>query len=137
MSNAKLIAKLVESGNEDLAEQLVALRLVDTAEGAMADGSINSFLTVLAAHLTQWDMKESRKHFNAYRLGHLLEAKDRVEQAVKSKLKSAEHADLEMLKKVLAKIFDPKLPPVKKTIKDIDKFLQTGKPPKYPVTKKS
>lgn len=104
--------------------------------------TVKGFITILVANLTQYDMVASareakgRGSVNIYRLGHLLEASQKMEDRLKPILGSSSPDDLRTLKKeILGKAFLPDFPPAKKTAKAIDKYLADGKAPKYPVTK--
>lgn len=97
--------------------------------------SVNSFLHILLAHLTQYDMKLSAKDGNIYRLGHLLGAANKVAKDMEGKLESSSPEDLEALKAAMGQRFTEGFRPVEKTIKAIDAFLTNGTAPKYPIPK--
>ncbi|NBR00428.1 MAG: hypothetical protein EBT79_10715 [Actinobacteria bacterium] len=111
---------------------------------AMADGSVGSFLTVFSGLLTQQDMRESAREqkrpggrVNIYRLGHYLKALDAVRASVKGLESSADPKDLEALKAAASKAFLPDFPPLKALIRAVDNTIATGKPPKYPTSRRA
>jgi hypothetical protein len=98
--------------------------------------TVAGFLMILSSYLIQQDKDEAAKgKGNPYALGHWLGAKEKVELDLHTVLKSSEPADLEALKTSLSKRYHVSyMPAVRKVIRDIDKYLTTGKPPKYPVS---
>lgn len=97
---------------------------------------VDGFLMHLRGGLTQYDMRENKKHPNIYRLGHLFAALERVRQDLAGRGAASDPQSLAMLKQSIGTRFILKgMPPARKTIKAIDDFLATGKAPKYPVSK--
>lgn len=104
---------------------------------SMGNGTVETFLHVLSANITQSDMaqeKRDRKRGispNMHAMGLMMGAADKVRSAVKADLKSDDAKALGRLKKVIERQFTD-TPMRKKTLKAIDKFMVSGKPPKYP-----
>ena len=113
----------------------IRLRLESTLSESMADGSVKAFLMVLRSKLTQYDKKLIDKEMqrggrgNIYRLGHYLEAADRVEQDLRSNLDKEDSATMEKLKTSLQFRFSPDFPPVKNVLKQIEAWEAKGKKP--------
>ena len=104
--------------------------------------TVRNFITVLVSKLTDYDEKTSRreKRPNIYRLGHLLEAAQRVESEV---LRHAQ-PDEEMTQEIADHMFlamnknftvsggrDDKfdLPPLRNVVKQLEAYLATKKNP--------
>jgi len=104
---------------------------VELTEG-FADGTVETFLHVLIANLTQWD----QKHGTPYSLALMLGAEQKIEKALKADLKKSDPGALGRLKKAIEKGFTNSTFRAK-TFKAIDKFLADGKPPKYPMMPKA
>ena len=92
-------------------------------------GTVAAFLAVLVSKLTQYDMREQKKHYNLYRLGHLLGAADEIRADLKNHLGDDSPAALAALKQSIAARFTLPFPPASATIKQIDAYLATGKYP--------
>ena len=99
--------------------------------------TVNSFLHILLSHLTQYDMKLSAKDGNIHRLAHFLGAANKVALDMEGKLESQQKEDLEALKASMSKRFTDGFPPLKRTLRAIDLFLEKGVAPKYPVPKQA
>lgn len=101
-----------------------------------ATPTVAGFLLILSSYLIQQDQAEAAKGIGTDKsLEKWLGAKEKVELDLHSALKSSEPSDLEALKKSLSRRFIlSAMPAVRKVIRDIDRYLTTGKPPKYPVS---
>jgi hypothetical protein len=121
----------------------------DTAEDRLDESvkpTLEGFHFVLTGSLVQWDRNEMVKaakrrngYYNANAMGLYLAAVSRAEKDPKMrgvKKTSSDPEDLKKLIAVLSDHFDPNFPPVKKTIKQIQAFIDTGKLPKYPTPPK-
>lgn len=97
-------------------------------KAAMNSATVSAFLTVAGSKLSQYDQKLQLKQPNPYRLGHYLEALDRVRQDVSSLNGDSSPEALAQLKRSFAKHF-ANLAPINATIKQIDQYLATGKMP--------
>ena len=104
----------------------------DERPGGKVMPTVEAFLFMLTSRLTQYDMRLSMKDGNIYRLGLLFAALEKVRKDVLDVAKSQEPEALERLKQSLNTRFKT-LKPVDRTIKDIDAFLATGKPPRFPL----
>lgn len=97
--------------------------------------TVNNFMAVLQSALTNYDRKLSARERspNIYRLGHLLDASQQVEQDLASSgvrgddTMNGELAAL--MYESLARRFEPGFPPIKRTVKQIAEFLSKGKNP--------
>ena len=99
----------------------------------MNNATVNSFITILAGKLTQYDDRQNKKHFNVYRLGHYLEAVGKIREDTASYADRDDAEAMNALKRSIAKPFlVESMPPAKSTIKQIDEWLASGKLPKYP-----
>jgi len=89
----------------------------------------------LASKITQYDRKEYEKESrrggggNIYRLGLLLEAKEKVEHEVAAHLKDDSPEAMDALKKAIGKNFEANFPPAKNILGQIDKWLTKKKKP--------
>jgi hypothetical protein len=100
--------------------------------------NVEGFLTFLTGALTQYDQQASTKRgYNPYALGHYLKAKQDVEAGMSSLKHSDDPEALNKLKAGIQHHFTEGFPPAKKTLKAIDAFLETGRAPKYPTTKRT
>ncbi len=100
--------------------------------------TVCNFMAVLSSKLTQHDVKESaremkRGNANIYRLGHLLEAKQKVEADV---ARVVPNCDVTVTPEIAATIkrslntrFNPGFPPIRNVEKQLDAFLASGKQP--------
>jgi hypothetical protein len=103
--------------------------------------TVNNFVAVMQSLLTQYDQKLSAKERNPniYRLAHLIGAGQRVEAELADagvSGKDTMNPDVAMkFMSALAGVFIVKLdgqfdlPPVRKLVKQIEEFLETGKNP--------
>ncbi len=99
--------------------------------------TVCNFLHVLSSKLTQYDQKlaasETRRggRENIYRLGHYLEAAEKVERDVglPDCHVTLSPAIASTLKESLNRRFNPGFPPAKNVEKQIDAFLTSGKQP--------
>lgn len=105
------------------------------------NGKVETFITILSSHLTQYDQAETTREVkrggrgNFYRLGHLLGAVGKVRDDLAKVADNEDEASLALLKASITKHFQDTYPPVKKLLKQIDVFLATGKKPSITVTK--
>ena len=126
-------------------EQLAAMESAYLDEGQLNEAippTVEGFRMFLVGALTQYDqtqltrsLKNPRAYHNANALALYLQAIDRVFKDRVMRGVTAKSADPEALRKFRAAIadyFDPKFPPVKKTLKALDAFLDTGRAPNYP-----
>lgn len=98
-------------------------------------GTVGVFLAIVSHNLTRYDMQASAREakrgpVNIYRLGHLMKALGEVQGDVKALKKKDDPESLDKLKASLNKRFVPGFAPIKKTIKQIDAFLEKGKLPR-------
>jgi len=99
---------------------------------ALNKATVAAFLTVLTGALTRYDEKLQKKEPNLYRLGHLLKAKQEVEEKVKKYLNDDSPEAMEALKNALHEHFHvDSLPPTRNLMKQIDAWLTEKKLPKY------
>lgn len=98
-----------------------------TREAALGDGTVGTFIEVLTSKITQWDKRYNKS--NPYALGNYLGVVQKLRTELSSVLKNDDEPSLTKLKGVMNRKFDPKFPPVKATVKQIDAFLATGKKP--------
>lgn len=139
-------------GADDVVEK--ALRLLKGARRAESieegedlteanNGRVSTFLTIMMSELTQLDRKlhasETKRggRGNIYRLGHYMDAMDKVAEAVKGDKESDSPEAMGKLKAAIGKQFESDFPPAKKTIKQIDAFLTSGRLPKVTIEKPS
>lgn len=94
-----------------------------------SSGTVAAFLAVLDSKLTQYDVREQKKHHNIYRLGHLLKAADAVRVDLKKHLNDDSPAALAKLKQSIAKHFILPFSPASAVIKQIDAYLTSGRQP--------
>jgi hypothetical protein len=120
----------------NLVDQLIAARVASRViEGALPSATVEMFLLALGSKLTQQDAKEMKREQarggpgNIYRLGLLLEAKEKVEHAVSQYLKRDDPEAMEVLKAALQKNFNSNFPPLKNILKQIDNWLTKKKKP--------
>jgi hypothetical protein len=104
------------------------------AAGTPLAGTVEMFLVLASSKLTQYDKKLQVKQPNLYRLGHYLEALNKVRKAMTPLLNDASPDALEKLKSAFLKFFTstgktPDLAPIKAVFKQIDDFIATGRPP--------
>jgi len=108
--------------------------------------TVEGFHFILTGALTQYDVQQMARaakkrggYHNANALGLYFQALERAEKDPKMrgvKKTSSDHEDLRKLIAVLSDYFDPHFPPIKKTIKQIQAFIDSGKLPKYPTPPK-
>ena len=103
---------------------------------ALRDATVRSFMLVLTGKLTKYDVQVSRREMkrgiaNIYRLGHLLEAAEKVEADMKRYMDRDDPKAMNALRKSLAKRFTEGFPPIKAVLKTIDAWETGGKIPKY------
>lgn len=99
---------------------------------ALNKATVRAFLTILAGSLTRYDEKLQKKEPNIYRLGHLLKAKQEVEEKVKKYLDDDSPEAMQALKAALQEHFYvDSMPPTRNLMKQIDAWLQEKKLPKY------
>jgi hypothetical protein len=118
---------------EDIDEDLLDEAIKPTLEGW------HMFVT---GALTEYDQQQLRRALKSNRLGMhnpsafalYLQALDRGEKKFTSKMRSDKPEDIRAYAAMLKVAFDPDFPPIKKSLKAIDKFLTDNKPPKYPGT---
>lgn len=97
--------------------------------------TVGNFVAVMNSLLTQFDAKlaSRERHVNIYRLGHYLEAANRVTE----KLDAAGVREDEVMTPEIADVFSDALsgsfegdfPPTKKLVKQISDYLSLGKNP--------
>jgi hypothetical protein len=87
----------------------------------------------LVSYITQYDMKVSRRERspNIYRLGHLLGAAQRAEDKTKGLGGRDDEASLKKYLAAVKREFEPDFPPLKRFEKAVNKYLSTGRRPKY------
>ena len=97
--------------------------------------NVNAFITILVGKLTQYDDRQNKKHYNAYRLSHYLEAANKVRTDC-SRAAILQRDDPEAMLKLEASIrhhfIADSMPPAKSTLKQIHEWLTLKKLPKYP-----
>lgn len=97
-----------------------------------ATPSVGTFKLVLTGALTQYDRRESRRHPNVYRLGHLFAAMDRAMAGLD--VSSTSHESLVAFVRGIEREFIVSdMTPARNTIKAIKAWITEGKYPKYPV----
>lgn len=100
--------------------------------------NVEGFLLYLSGALTQYDQRASTKRgYNPNALGHYMKALHDIESSVSSLKKSQEPDALAKLKMNIEHYLVRDFPPAKSTVKAIDAFLETGKAPNYPVSKRT
>lgn len=103
---------------------------------SLSEVTLDLFQLVLVSKLTQYDQKESVRWPNIYRLGHLLEAAQNVEDAWRGAgYRDATPESLAVFVDALAEEFiyergEFALAPVRNVARQIDAYLATGKRPK-------
>lgn len=103
---------------------------------AAMKGTVRVFLEVLVTKLIKHDQRLSKNEMkrrglpNIYRMGHLLGAKQKVEEDMKAYLDADTPEAMEALKQSLNTRFTEGFTPVKATIKQIDAWLTGGKLPR-------
>lgn len=117
-------------------DQFIAARVASrVVEAALPSATVEMFLLALGSKLTQQDAKEMKQEQarggrgNIYRLGLLLEAKEKVENAVSQYLKRDDPEAMEALKVALQRNFNSNFPPLKNILKQIDNWLTKKKKP--------
>ncbi len=126
----------VSNALRDAARSLLEGEQAITAAAGLPP-TVNTFLHILIASLTQYDMRLSLKDGNIHRLAHFLGAANKVAKDMEGKLESQDKASLEDLKESMRRRFSEALPPIKRTMKAIDTFLTKGALPRYPVPKRT
>jgi nucleoid-associated protein YejK len=102
-----------------------------TKKGGVVDVELFA-VTILSSALTQYDRRQSKRRFyNPYALSQYFAAQKRVQEEVKKKglCKKSDRASFEELIKIMTYYFDATFSPVKKVVKQIHKYLDTGKAP--------
>jgi hypothetical protein len=117
-------------------DQFIAAKVASRViEAALPNATVETFLLALGSKLTQQDAKETKQEQarggrgNIYRLGLLLEAKEKVENAVSQYLKRDDEEAMEALKVALQKNFNSNFPPLKNILRQIDNWLTKKKKP--------
>ena len=109
------------------------------------------FHTFLIAALTQYDEAQKTKafsqtrktstrrmvHYNPHALGIYFRNAQEIQKEMGTRMSSTEEKDLRAYRVEVGDSFETKFPPVKKTLKAIDDYLNSGKVPKYPGAKAS
>lgn len=103
-------------------------------------GTVGNFLLVLSSKLTQYDQRETTKELkrgrsNIYRLGHLLGALHKVEGDVQGLEGRSDAEALDALKASMNTRFTEGFAPVRQVERQIDRWLEKGKPPSLKETK--
>lgn len=88
--------------------------------------TVGKYLTVLMHELTRYDMAESARESrrgrpNIYRLGHLIEAKQKVEADVEPVAKRDDPEALDRLRSALYERFTEGFRPVDATLRQMDR----------------
>jgi len=101
---------------------------------ALGQATVEAFLAVASSKLTQYDAKLQAKQPNMYRLGHYLEALNKVRADVRSFLKRDDPEALDALRKALLTRFTSSggkasLPPINAVLRQISDYLDSGKMP--------
>jgi hypothetical protein len=86
--------------------------------------TVGKYLAILGSKLTQYDMRESarearRGHPNIYRLGHLLDAKQKAEADVAAVRDRYDPEALDRLRAALAERFTPNFSPVNAVLRQM------------------
>jgi hypothetical protein len=104
---------------------------------AMGSATVDAFLMALSGHLTQYDQKQEAKGrgWNPYALSHYMGALDKVRTDTKKHHKRDDAEAMDALKASMARRFND-FPPVRAVVRKIDAWLEKGRMPKYPVTKR-
>jgi hypothetical protein len=117
-------------------DQLISARVAArVVQAALPSATVEMFLQVLVSKLTQQDQKEMKREMahggrgNIYRLGLLLEAKDKVEREVSHFLKRDDPEAMEALKTALQRNFNSNFPPLVNVLKQIDNWVTKNKKP--------
>jgi len=105
-----------------------------SAKTALGQATVEAFLMVASSKLTQYDAKLQAKRPNMYRLGHYLEALDKVRGDVRPFLKRDDPEALDALRKALLTRFTSSggkasLPPINAVLRQISDYLDSGKMP--------
>lgn len=128
----------VGDGDLDLTEEIAEIDFAHLVEAT--NGKVSTFLTVFSSILTQYDQLLSRNEMkrgrvNIYRLGHYLDALDRVRADVQGVLNDDSKEAVAKLRAATVKRFFPNENPGRKMVKVIDDYLDGGKLPKIPISK--
>lgn len=114
-------------------DKLLAQNVVARFKGAAIPPTVEGFRMFLFGAVTQYDERASKRPgYNRYALGHYAKAMGDIDKDVASFKGSSDPGDLQKLIKSINRRFLPDFPPAKKTVKAIEEFLRTGKPPMYP-----
>lgn len=117
-------------------DQLIASRIAAKVLNAtLPSATVEMFLHVLVSKLTQQDVKDTKREMahggrgNIYRLGLLLEAKEKVEREVSHFLNRDDPEAMEALKTALQRNFNSNFPPLNNVLRQIDLWLTKKKKP--------
>lgn len=124
--NSKQLIEAIAAGDE-------ASKVVNEVTTTAGKVTVAVFAgPVLSSALTQYDQRQSKtKYYNPYALGQYFAAANQL----KDELKAKKMLDLdtpeafESLKGLLGYYFSDTFSPIRKVIKQIDQYLQTGKAP--------
>ena len=113
----EVLATLLRAGRHDLANVVAKVMSVD------------QFLEAMLPKIAKLDIRLKKNELkrgavNYFRLQHWTDAFERAKNRVKHHGNSVEPAALEALKQALQKEFESDFPPLKSTLKQIDKQLQ-------------
>lgn len=109
-----------------IAHRVVARTVAKTA---MGKATVDAFLALLVSKIVQYEKRIEKKQPNIYRLGHFLEANEKVAKDCESVKNEDTPEALEVLKKSLAKRFARDFPPAVNVVKQIDAWLTQQKMP--------
>jgi hypothetical protein len=99
--------------------------------------TVDNFLLVLRGNIIQSDTAQRKRDLkrgtppNPYALGHMAEALNKIRSQLSSIRNSSDPADIGKLRVAIQRQFND-VAPVRKTLKAIDAYLNSGKAPKYP-----
>ena len=119
---------------KDFQEALLVHKVANRFVEAMKSATAEAFLVLLGSKIVQYDMAVSARESkrgrpNIYRLGLLLEAKQKAEAAASRIMDKDDEESLMTLKKTISKFLSPELPPVKSVFKQIDAWIKDKKYP--------
>jgi len=115
-----VLATLIKAGRRDLAYMVAKVVPV----GHLFDVMLPKMVK-LDVRLKKNEMK--RGAVNYYRMSHWNEALERAKKGVEQHLGSTDPEAFEALKRALQREFEPDFPPLKATLKEIDKQLQQSR----------
>lgn len=96
---------------------------------SLPSADVSTFLLVLSSKLTQYDAREQRKHYNIYRLGHLLGAAEKVQKDMRGLESRSDPEAMARLKASIARRFTLPFRPASAVIRQIDAWVTSGKKP--------